>query len=168
MKVKLFDPSWILAGLALLSIAGCATQAQVGSTSLSGSVTVPSSATDPVVTPTPTARSEIDAKLDNATAIAQAGNDPAGMSCWPTLKAWVDTLPSEAADPVLPAAIGLSGETETLRIKAKAAQARLATLKSIVQAGIPDNVVSACAVVVTDAKVLAAKILAIVGLAVGL
>jgi hypothetical protein len=120
-------------------------------------------------------RSEIVARLDNATEIAKAGNDAQGAQCWAAGSAWVATLPipqdATQADIQLPAAIGLSGAYETARIKAKALEARvaagkakIAALRAIVDAGIPESVVNACAVVVYDLNALKIKILGAIGL----
>lgn len=132
-------------------------------------------AVDPASAPELGLQAEIIAHLDNATAIATAGNDPQGAQCWTAAKAWVATLPIPA-EPApssvdLPPATGPSGVAETARIKAKLAQAavstvkaRIAVLRGIVENGFPDSVVTACAVVTYDARVLRDKILGLIGL----
>ena len=132
-------------------------------------------AVDPAPAPELGVQAEIVAHLDNATAIATAGNDPSGAQCWVAAKAWVLTLPIPAAptttDVVLPPATGPSGVVETARIKVKAVQARiaagkakLAALKAIVDNGFPDSVVTACAIVTYDYRVLRDKVLGLIGL----
>jgi hypothetical protein len=133
------------------------------------------SATTPAPTEQLGLRSEIVSHLDNATEIAKAGNDPQGAQCWAAAKVWVATLPipqdAPQAEIQLPAATGPAGVYEIARIRAKAAEdriasvkAKIAALRALVDAGIPDSVVTACAVVSYERRALSAKILNLIGL----
>ncbi len=153
---------------AILLLAGCASTPKP--------VTPPETAV--ATTPAPAelgTQATILAHLDNATAIATAGNDAAGVQCWTAAKAWVATLPltqpTAPSSVKLPEPTGPSGVAEIARIKAKqvqsdiaAGRSRIDTLRSIVQNGFPDSLVTACAVVTYDARMLRDKILLLMGL----
>jgi hypothetical protein len=136
---------------AVLSMVGCAS-AQVPS------ATEPATATESVTL------ADVDAKLDNAIAIATAANDQPGVACFTATKGWVDTLPIPQALPVLPDPTGLSGTFETARVKVIAVQAKARALKLALAAGAPPAVNVACAPLYVDAAALAAKVLALAGL----
>lgn len=120
----------------------------------------------PTVTaaPAPVLLADVDAKLDNAIAIATAGGDQPGVKCWTAVKGWADTLPIPLAAPGLPEAIGLSGAFETARIGVAAIQAKAQALKLALATGAPPAVHESCAVLFVDAQVVGAKVLGLVGL----
>lgn len=126
----------------------------------------PSAVAAPIATVSsgPVVLGDIDAKLDNAIAIAKAGGDEAGAACFTAARGWVDTLPLPQAAPALPEPIGLSGAFETARIKVNALNAKATALKMALAGGAPPTVTNSCAVLVVDAQAVAVKILGLVGL----
>ena len=153
--------------------AGCASAPKAQAPSAATSTTPAATTTSAPQALTPLA--EINARLDNATAIAQAGGDTAGAACWPAVKAWVATLPVPPAAAVmsstLPDPTGASGEYETLRIKdqllkAQAAQVKLyiASVNAAIINGLPTAVNNACAPLVVDFVALQTKIIGLLGL----
>src|SRR3954468_18787056 len=92
----------IVIGIACAALAGCAS-AQVSKPDVTMQAAIPAPASENSTI------GEINAKLDNAIAIANAGGDAAGAACWTGTKSWVNTLPIPVAAPALPAAIGASG-----------------------------------------------------------
>jgi predicted small secreted protein len=153
----------ILTVLCALSMSACATMQ-----GLQSDITIAAAPTTPELE----GLAGINAKLDNAIAISTAGNDPQGLACAQAGKQFVNTLPFPADTPpappvVLPAAIGVSGAIATARVevravdaKVKAEKARLLVIQGAIANGFPDYVTGPCAVVVEDAKLLAAKIAA--------
>lgn len=169
----IFYAAIIMMMIALLG--GCATVSEVVAEKVVAKVDAPPVESSSISTPLPL-RSLIVAHLSNAADIARADNDAPGLQCWTILGKWVETLPlgqaDVAADTPLPEATGPSGRAELVRIQAKRAQARVgavkarvAALRGIIDAGMPDDVVTACAVVVNDARTIAARVLALIGLA---
>lgn len=149
--VKKFS-SLLFVFVAIAALCGCATAQSAPKQVVTASVPEPATITD------------INAKLDNAVAIATAGGDAAGAACWSSVKGWVATLPIPAATPVLPEPIGISGEIEVTRIKVEAAQAKVTALKSAIAVGLPPGVTNACAPLVVEAHVVAAKIVGVLAL----
>lgn len=149
--------------------------AAVSSPSVSN-VTLVSGSIEPSAPAALPLRSTIAGHLVNAADIARAAGDAPGVQCWTTLGKWVETLPLAKADvmpdPVLPEATGPSGRAELVRIRTKLAEqrvnavkARVAALRGIIDAGVPDDVVTACAVVVHDARSVVVRVLNVIGLA---
>lgn len=145
----------ILIGVCVAALAGCAT-AQVAKPPVPLGASAPAPETSNI--------SEINAKLDNAIAIANAGGDAAGAACWSTTKTWVNTLPIPAGALTLPPAIGVSGDIETARIKVAATEAKVKAVKLALAAGVPEVVHNACAPLWINATLVGAKIIGVLGL----
>lgn len=134
---------------------------------LFGCASVPPAGAQSKVGATPaTDLSTVQADVANAIAIAKAGNDAPGVACWTTVQTWVGTLPIPTSQEVnLPPATGPAGTIETLRIKRINLDNKMTALKTILAAGLPQNVQDACAIYANDVAGIAGKVLGTLGLA---
>ena len=109
--------------------------------------------------------STVQAHVQNAIDIATAANDQPGVVCWSTVKTWVGTLPIPTDVAVtLPPATGPAGVIETARVKRIAFDNKVTALKTILAAGLPQNVKDACAIYANDVAGIAANVLGAAGL----
>ena len=146
---------------AMAALAGCATaqeRAVERLTQAAPAVVAPAAA-DPPSAPTMPVREKILADLAEAEALARANGDTYGVQCWAAAQKFVSGLPLTGGD--IPRGNSPAAKLEAARLLAKRGE----LLRGIVAAGVPDELTTACAVVVQDARAVAARLIALFGLA---